>query len=191
MSHSQPDIDSLLKEERVFNPPAPFSSRAHIKSLGEYRRIYQRSVEDPEGFWAEIAGELDWFKPWERVLEWEEPFAKWFVGGRLNISSNCLDRHLSTWRKNKAAIIWEGEPGEVRTLTYGQRPRRHLHADDPGAARGDARLRSRRRHAFGDLRRVFGRGAQGPHPGRAGEGRHHGRRRLQARRGGQAQAGRG
>jgi len=120
MSTSQPDIDSLLKEERVFKPSAEFSSRAHIKSFEEYQAIYRRSVEDPEGFWAEIAGELHWFKPWDRVLEWHEPFAKWFVGGQLNISYNCLDRHLATWRKNKAAIIWEGEPGDTRTLTYQQ-----------------------------------------------------------------------
>jgi acetyl-CoA synthetase len=120
MSQSQPDINSLLKEDRVFEPPASFSDTAHIKSREEYDRIYQRSIEDPEGFWAEIAGELDWFKKWDKVLEWKEPFAEWFVGGQINISYNCLDRHLSNWRRNKAAIIWEGEPGDTRTITYQQ-----------------------------------------------------------------------
>src|SRR5215470_1997174 len=120
MSQSQPDINSLLKEDRVFSPSQDFSSGAYIKSREEYDRIYKRSVEDPEGFWSEIAGELHWFEKWNKVLEWNEPFAKWFVGGQINISYNCLDRHLSTWRKNKAAIIWEGEPGDTRTLTYQQ-----------------------------------------------------------------------
>jgi acetyl-CoA synthetase len=117
---SQPDINSLLKEDRVFTPPANFSAAAHIKNREEYDRIYQRSVEDPEGFWAEIAADLHWFKKWDKVLEWNEPFARWFTGGQINISYNCLDRHLSGWRKNKAAIIWEGEPGDTRTLTYQQ-----------------------------------------------------------------------
>ncbi|MBX3279386.1 MAG: acetate--CoA ligase [Acidobacteria bacterium] len=120
MSEPQPDINSLLREDRVFKPSDAFCRNAHIKSREEYDRIYQRSLEDPEGFWAEIARELHWFKPWDKVLEWNEPFAKWFVGGEINISYNCLDRHLSGWRKNKAAIIWEGEPGDVRTLTYQQ-----------------------------------------------------------------------
>jgi len=120
MPETQPDINSLLKEDRVFKPASGFSSAAHIKSREDYDRIYRHSVEDPEGFWSEIASELHWFKPWNKVLEWNEPFAKWFIGGQLNISDNCLDRHLSTWRKNKAALIWEGEPGDTRTLTYGQ-----------------------------------------------------------------------
>jgi acetyl-CoA synthetase len=117
---SQPDINSLLKEDRIFAPPATFVGAAHIKSRADYDRIYQRSIEDPESFWAEIAGDLHWFKKWDKVLKWNEPFAEWFVGGRTNISYNCLDRHLSDWRKNKAAIIWEGEPGDTRTLTYQQ-----------------------------------------------------------------------
>ncbi len=120
MSAAQPDINSLLNETRVFAPAAAFSASAHIQSREEYDRIYQRSIEDPEGFWAEIARELHWFKPWDKVLEWNEPFAQWFVGGQLNLSYNCVDRHLTTWRKNKAAIIWEGEPGDTRTLTYQQ-----------------------------------------------------------------------
>ncbi len=117
---SQPDISSLLKEDRLFPPSPVFSSQAHIKSLAEYQQLYQRSITEPEAFWAEIASQLHWFKPWERVLEWNEPFAQWFVGGQLNVSTNCLDRHLTTWRKNKAALIWEGEPGDTRTLTYQQ-----------------------------------------------------------------------
>src|SRR5947207_5945473 len=117
---SSTDLDSTLKEERRFEPSAEFSSRAHIKSLEEYEAIYKRSADTPEEFWADIAKELTWFKPWDKVLDWQPPFAKWFVGGQLNISYNCLDRHLSTWRKNKAALIWEGEPGDTRTWTYQQ-----------------------------------------------------------------------
>jgi len=112
------DIMSILKETRVFNPPKQFSERAHIRSKEEYEKIYREAETDPEGFWGRIAGELHWFKKWDKVLEWNLPFAKWFVGGEINISYNCLDRHLTTWRKNKAAIIWEGEPGDSRTLTY-------------------------------------------------------------------------
>jgi acetyl-CoA synthetase len=112
------DIESTLKEVRVFPPPESFAQAAHIKSLGEYRGLYEASLRDPEGFWAQQAETLRWSKKWDRVLEWTPPFAKWFSGGTLNLSENCLDRHVTTWRKNKAAIIWEGEPGEVRTLTY-------------------------------------------------------------------------
>jgi acetyl-CoA synthetase len=112
------DIESTLKEVRVFPPPESFAQAAHIKSLGEYRGLYEASLRDPEGFWAQQAETLRWSRKWDRVLEWKAPFAKWFSGGTLNISENCLDRHVSTWRKNKAALIWEGEPGETRTLTY-------------------------------------------------------------------------
>jgi acetyl-CoA synthetase len=115
---AQADIESVLKEERVFEPPREFSARARIKSFAEYEQLYRKAEDDPEGFWAEMAQELDWFKPWDKVLEWNPPFAKWFVGGRTNIAHNCLDRHLTTARKNKAAIIWEGEPGDERVLTY-------------------------------------------------------------------------
>jgi acetyl-CoA synthetase len=115
---AQVDIESVLKEERVFEPATEFSAKAHINSLQAYERLYQQAQDDPAGFWASMAKELDWFKPWEKVLEWNPPFAKWFVGGRTNIAHNCLDRHLTTARKNKAAIIWEGEPGDERILTY-------------------------------------------------------------------------
>ncbi len=118
MSQPTNNITSILKEARIFPPSSEFSQKAHIKSMAEYEEIYQRAATDPEGFWAEIASELEWFSPWEKVLDWQLPFAKWFVGGKINISHNCLDRHLKTWRKNKAAIIWEGEPGDSRILTY-------------------------------------------------------------------------
>src|SRR5215204_4223898 len=111
-------IESILHENRVFPPPAEFSGAAHIKSFEEYEKLYEKAAENPEAFWAEQAETLDWFRTWDTVLEWNEPHAKWFVGGKINASVNCLDRHLSSWRKNKAAIIWEGEPGEIRTLTY-------------------------------------------------------------------------
>jgi acetyl-CoA synthetase len=112
------DIESVLKEQRVFPPDPAFAAAAHVKSLAEYERIYRQSVEEPEAFWASVARELDWFTPWTRVLDWNPPDAKWFVGATVNISYNCLDRHLTTWRRNKAAIIWEGEPGDRRVLTY-------------------------------------------------------------------------
>jgi acetyl-CoA synthetase len=115
---AQVDIESVLKEDRVFEPSKDFSAKAQIKNLQDYETLYKQALDDPEGFWASMAKELDWFKPWEKVLEWNPPFAKWFVGGRTNIAHNCLDRHLTTARKNKAAIIWEGEPGDERILTY-------------------------------------------------------------------------
>jgi acetyl-CoA synthetase len=114
------EIHSFLKEARLFPPPPAFSDKAHIKSLEEYREIYDRSIADPEGFWAEQAETLTWQEKWHTVLDWRAPFAQWFVGGKLNLSENCLDRHATTWRKNKAAIIWEGEPGEIRVVTYGE-----------------------------------------------------------------------
>jgi acetyl-CoA synthetase len=113
-------IDSILKETRVFQPPTEFSQQAHIKSLEQYEQLYREAEENPEAFWGRIAGDLHWFRKWDSVLEWNPPWAKWFVGGQLNLSYNCLDRHVATWRRNKAAIIWEGEPGEVRTFTYQQ-----------------------------------------------------------------------
>ena len=114
------NIDSVLQEARKFEPSDEFRRAAHIKSEAEYELIYRESVEQPEKFWGRIAAELHWFKEWDKVLEWKNPWAKWFVGGQINLSYNCLDRHVQTHRKNKAAIIWESEPGEVRTLTYQQ-----------------------------------------------------------------------
>jgi acetyl-CoA synthetase len=114
------DLDSILRENRVFPPPAEFSSKAHIKSLEEYEALYKQSIEDPETFWAGVAKELHWFKPWDKVLDWNLPWAKWFVGGKTNLCYNCVDRHAKGVRANKTAIIWEGEPGEVRRLTYAE-----------------------------------------------------------------------
>jgi acetyl-CoA synthetase len=111
-------IDSVLREDRVFPPPESFAADAYVPSREHYNELYRRSVEDPSGFWGEMAARLRWSTPWERVLDWEPPNAKWFVGGTINVSDNCLDRHLNGPRRNKAAIIWEGEPGERRVLTY-------------------------------------------------------------------------
>jgi acetyl-CoA synthetase len=111
-------IDSVLREDRVFPPPADFSRRARIGSRADYDALYRRSVADPEAFWGEMAERLRWTTRWSKVLDWQPPFAKWFVGGKLNLSDNCLDRHLAGPRRNKAAIVWEGEPGERRVLTY-------------------------------------------------------------------------
>ncbi|HEX6880320.1 MAG TPA: acetate--CoA ligase [Terriglobales bacterium] len=117
---SQANIDSILQETRVFPPPADFAKKAHVKSLEEYERIYKEAKDNPEKFWGGVAEELHWFKKWDKVLEWNAPWAKWFVGGEINLSYNCLDRHVQTWRRNKAALIWEGEPGDTRTVTYQQ-----------------------------------------------------------------------
>jgi len=119
---SQPTIESILKEKRTFKPSAEFASKATIDSWEKYQELYQKASENPSEFWGELAeSELDWFEKWDQVLDWSNPpFAKWFVNGKINIYHNCLDRHLTTWRRNKAAIIWEGEPGDSRTLTYAQ-----------------------------------------------------------------------
>jgi acetyl-CoA synthetase len=115
------DIESTLKEKRVFKPSKEFARNANWnkKTVRELTKL----GEKPERFWAKMAKEhVTWFSPWKKVLDWKPPFAKWFVGGKLNVSYNCLDRHLegkNAWRRNKAAIIWEGEPGDTRTITYG------------------------------------------------------------------------
>jgi acetyl-CoA synthetase len=122
---SQPTIESILQENRSFPPSADFSQKAHIKSLDDYKQLYEKAKADPSGFWAERAQqELHWFQPWQTVLDWSNPpFAKWFEGGKINLSYNCLDRHLAT-QGDKPAIIWEGEPGDAKTLTY-----KELHAE--------------------------------------------------------------
>jgi acetyl-CoA synthetase len=118
---SSSTIESILQEKRTFPPSPEFSENAEISSMEAYQQLYDRAAADPEGFWEELAEkELHWFQKWDTVLDWQPPVAKWFVGGKINISYNCLDRHLTTWRKNKAALIWEGEPGDSRTLTYAQ-----------------------------------------------------------------------
>src|SRR5882724_1674587 len=119
-SLSENNLDSLLREDRVFPPPAEFAARAHVRSLEEYERMYKRSIESPDEFWAEAAKELDWFAPWTRVLDGTGPHAKWFVGGKLNLCYNSVDRHAAGARRDKVALLWEGEPGEVRKLTYGE-----------------------------------------------------------------------
>jgi acetyl-CoA synthetase len=114
------NIESHLVENRVFKPSKDFAKKARISSLPQYRKLWEESVKKPEKFWAREASELLWQKKWTKVLDWKLPFAKWFVGGKLNVSENCLDRHLGTPRQNKAAILWEGEPGEKRAITYQQ-----------------------------------------------------------------------
>jgi acetyl-CoA synthetase len=122
---SQPTIESILQENRSFAPSAEFANKAVVKSLADYQALYDEAKANPTGFWAKLAQqELHWFKPWDTVLDWSNPpFAKWFDGGKINLSYNCLDRHLAT-RGDKPAIIWEGEPGDSLTLTYKQ-----LHAE--------------------------------------------------------------
>ena len=118
----QETLSSMMHEKRVFYPPEELSRQAYIKSLEEYKEIYQRSLSDPEGFWGEAAQQLDWYKKWDKVLveDFAEGKHEWFVGGKLNVSYNCLDRNLKSWRKNKAALIWEGDIGDIKTLTYQQ-----------------------------------------------------------------------
>ncbi len=114
MVENSGNIEALLQEERTFPPPGDFVGKANMADPD----IYEKARQDPEAFWAGLAEELDWFQKWERVLEWDPPFAKWFVGGKLNVSYNCIDRHLTAGRRNKAAIIWEGEPGDWKVYTY-------------------------------------------------------------------------
>ncbi|MBI5100397.1 MAG: acetate--CoA ligase [Nitrospirae bacterium] len=116
-------MEVLMDEKRTFPPSKEFSAKAHIKSLAEYEALYKRSVEDPEGFWGEMAEKnLTWFKKWDKVLDYDfnKPYIKWFTGGKLNVSYNCLDRHINTVRRNKAAIIWEADDGSYKTYTYQQ-----------------------------------------------------------------------
>src|SRR5256884_3988369 len=110
-------MDSLLKGKEQYPPPAGFRKDAAVRD--DSFRV--DAGKEPEAFWARMAATLEWIAPWSKVLDWDPPFAKWFVGGRLNVSANCLDRHLGGPRRNKAAIVWEGEPGERRVLTYHDR----------------------------------------------------------------------
>ncbi len=107
-------IEALLQEDRSFPPSDEFRKQANIADP----KVYEEAQRDPEAFWARFAEELDWFKKWDRVLDWDPPHAKWFSGGKINVSYNCIDRHLATARRNKAAIIWEGEPGDRQVYTY-------------------------------------------------------------------------
>ena len=114
-------IEHVLEETRTFHPTSDFSEMAHIKTREEYDEMYKRSINAPDEFWGDQAEHFHWFKKWDTVLNKDNaPFYKWFEGGTTNLCYNCVDRHLTTWRKNKAAIIWEGEPGDTRTLTYQQ-----------------------------------------------------------------------
>jgi acetyl-CoA synthetase len=113
-------IESVSSEDRVFAPPTAFATEAHLKSRAEYDAMHARSLSDPDGFWREQAAQLHWFKAPTQILDWQPPFAQWFVGGTTNLAYNCLDRHVLSARANKAALIWEGEPGDVRVFTYRQ-----------------------------------------------------------------------
>ena len=125
-AHDAASIESVLKENRTFEPPAGFAESvggAYVTSMTEYRALYERSIRDPEGFWGDIARELDWFEPWKRVLEWKAPDARWFIGGKTNLCHNCVDRQVNSGHGDETAIIWEGEPmpggtPEIRRLTY-------------------------------------------------------------------------
>src|SRR5438132_197644 len=112
---NQERLEALLQEKRTFAPSDDFRRQANASDGS----IYERARNELEAFWAEEANRLDWFEPWKKVLEWNAPWAKWFVGGKLNVAYNCVDRHAKSARRNKAAIIWEGEPGDSRVLTFG------------------------------------------------------------------------
>jgi acetyl-CoA synthetase len=114
-----------MPEQQLFPPPKEFSQRASVRSMADYEALYAAAANDPEKFWAEQAKRVDWFAPWTKVLDWSNiPFAKWFVGAKTNVSYNCIDRHLTSWRKNKAAIVWEGEDFTQVTVTYQELYRR-------------------------------------------------------------------
>ncbi|MFL5523651.1 MAG: AMP-binding protein, partial [Gemmatimonadaceae bacterium] len=114
------DIDVLLEENRKFPPPPAFTRQANVPSAD----IYEQAARDPEAFWAEQAKQLDWMKPWTKVLDWKPPHSQWFIGGKLNVAVNCVDRHAAGKRADTPALIWEGEPGDCRTITY-----RELHRE--------------------------------------------------------------
>src|SRR5579862_454441 len=108
-----------MSEERSYSPSPEFAQRAHVRGMDGYRELYRRAQEQPSQFWGELAEkELFWFEKWSQVIDWKPPFVKWFVGGKTNVSYNCIDRHLTTHRKNKTAILWEGEPGDQRMISY-------------------------------------------------------------------------
>ena len=171
MSTKTGALDDLLQERRRFPVPAAFlEGTPHVSDAS----VYAEAESDLEAYWAGWAEELDWYENWDQVLDWRPPRAKWFVGGKLNVCHNCVDRHLKGSRRNKAALIWEGEPGDVRVLTYhglhqlvakfakvlkqlglekGDRGR-DLPAHDSRGGDRDARLRAHRRGPFGGVRRL-------------------------------------
>src|SRR5690606_12841548 len=115
------NIQSVLQEKRTFEPSQAFKSKAHISDLAEYQRLYRQSLDEPDKFWGDAAREfLHWFEPFDKVMEWDEPHVKWFEGGKTNLAYNCLDLQIERGNRNKVAFHWEGEPGDKRTLTYGQ-----------------------------------------------------------------------
>ena len=130
-------IEPLLSEARTFPPPESFKSQALVRAA----EIYDEANEDREGFWARQAAELDWFQGWDTILDWDPPYAKWFVGGQLNVSHNCLDRHVDAGHGDQVAYYWEGEPGDRRTITYAELLRDVKRAANAlksmGVARGD------------------------------------------------------
>ena len=198
-------IEDFLVEDRTFPPPESFKKDTLVASPF----LYDEANEDWQGFWARQAADLlDWFEDWHTILEWELPFAKWFVGGKLNVCHNAVDRHVAAGRGDKVAYHWEGEPGDTRTITYAD-----LHADVqrfanvlkglgvakgdriciympmvPELPGGDAGLRPHRRAALGGVRRLQPRLAHRPHQRRRVQGGHHRRRRLPPRRAVDAQA---
>ena len=116
MAANPTQIEGLLQEDRRIPPPKEFAEQANVRDPD----VYLEAARDPAGFWAGFAQELHWFKKWDQVLDWAPPFAQWFVGGKLNVSYNCLDRHLDMGRGDKAALVWEGEPGDSKTYTYAE-----------------------------------------------------------------------
>jgi hypothetical protein len=181
---SQVNIDSTLDESRSFEPSAEFSQKAQIKSLAEYDALYKESVEQPEKFWGRAAEELHWFKKWDKVLEWKAPWAKWFVGGELNLSYNCLDRHVKTCAQEQSRAHLgkrarrsshlhlpaahrkkcRNSPTCSRSWRPQRRPRRHLHGHDARVPDRHAGLRPHRRSALDCLRRILLQRAGRPHP---------------------------
>ena len=207
MSEHENTIDALMAENRTFPPPDWFKDEALV--VGTF--LYDEAAQDDEGFWARQAADLvQWSQPWDTILDWQLPFAKWFVGGKLNVSENCLDRHVAAGHGDKVAFHWEGEPGDTRTITYAElldevqrfanvlkdlgveqgRSGQHLHADDPRGGGGDARLRPHRRPAQRRVRRLLGAVAGRPDQRCRGQGAGDRRRRLPPWRGVPAQAGR-
>ena len=180
-------FSSTLHETRVFPPPAEFAAKAHVSGMAAYEELYRRSIDEPDAFWAEVAGELDWFTPWTKVLDWQAPHAQWFVGGKLNLCHNCVDRHALGNARGEDRHPVGGRAGRgaqahlpraarrsaaLRECAEGARreegrSRRHLHGHDAGAGHRAAGMRAHRRGALGHLRRLCGERAGRSHQRRA------------------------
>ena len=196
MADSGPTLSNLSTETRSFPPSAEFAAQANATE-----DWYARADEDREGFWAEQADRLTWATKWDKVLEWDAPFAKWFVGGKLNVAVNCVDRHVEAGHGEQVAFHWEGEPGDSRTITYadlqrevckaanaltelgcaGGRPGGDPDADDPRGGGRHAGVRASGRDAQRGVRRLLAERAEGPHRGRRGEAADHHRRPVPPR----------